>query len=225
VIQNKRLTLRTVGVLLALLFAALAVPGLGDWLYPLPLVIGLAAALVGSWTYFLWTQRRPSSVDQGRLDTVLRTLSRDAIRRIDAEDFALAWPDDLLDPVVELLRSYGDVEHRFEDVAIERRRAALMVAADRLAETEGHHGYPHPVAHSRRYVGIREHEFDAMTTAKDRELFGLFTERQRAIHRAAGEVVDAYDALVVEARRRRYSLGAIESRPLTAGATSELHGR
>ena len=210
--ELKRLTLGAVATFFALLFAALAVPGLGDWLYPLPLVIGLALLLAGSWAYFVWTWRQPTAVDQARLDALLQASPRSAVRRIDFEDFAISWPEDLTDPVVALLQLH-DVEHRFDDPVLERRRVALMEEAQRFFDVEAVNGFPHGGNRNRRYVGIYEGEFDAMITEKDHRLFALFTERQRAIHGAAGDLVSAYDALVAEAKRRRYALGAIESGP------------
>jgi hypothetical protein len=56
-------------------------------LYPLPLIVLLALALVAFWAYVWIERRRPSQADQLRLDHLLSVLPRDAIRRLEGEDF------------------------------------------------------------------------------------------------------------------------------------------
>lgn len=106
---------------------------------------------------------------------------------------------------------FGDVEHRFGDRQLDETRARLYRAADTLLEAEGHHAFVHPTLANRRYVGISEFEIDA-----DPSLYDRFEQRRTTLPLAAGEVVEAYDALIALARRR----GHVIARPMaTAGTT------
>lgn len=187
------------------LLVVLVSPGFRDWVYPLPLIFGLVVLLAIVTGIFVRAQRRPSTVDQKRLDQLFTMLPREAIRRIRYEDFVIPWPDDLTYPVYTFYNEFGDVEHHFDSQALEKRRSQLRETADDFIAAEAmaigtRHG-------DRRYLGITSGELDMASEDERRR----FQERRFAIHRAATDFADAHDSLVGKAKRRRFDLGCLGS--------------
>ena len=183
------------------LVAVLVSPGFRDWVYPLPLTIGLLILLVIAIGSFVRAQRRASTADQKRLDQLFTMLPRDAIRRIRHEDFGIAWPDDLTYPVYMFYNEFGDIEHQFDSRALEKCRGQLREAADKFIAAEAmaigtRHG-------DRRYLGIASGELDMASHDERRR----FEDRRLSIHQTASDFADVHDSLVGKAKRHRFDLG------------------
>ena len=99
--------------------------GFWNWLYPLPLVLVMGLALVACVGLRLHARFQVPPGDQERLDQLLTALPREALRRIEYEDFAVAWPGDLMHPVGVFFNELGDVEHEFRCKPVERARKKL----------------------------------------------------------------------------------------------------
>lgn len=187
------------------LLVVLVSPGFRDWVYPLPLVIGLVALLAAAVGVFLRAQRRPSTADQKRLDQLFAMLPREAIRRIRYEDFGIAWPDDLMYPVYMFYNDFGDVEHQFDSKTLEKCRIQLRETAENFTAAEA---MAIPTRHGdRRYLGIASGELEVASEDE----WHRFEEHRVAIHQAAIAFADAHDSLVKEAKQRRFDLGCLDS--------------
>jgi hypothetical protein len=151
-------------------------------------------------------RRRVPSDDQRRLDQILSTLPREAIRRIEYEDFAIAWPADLLHPVAIFFNDLGYVEHEFGTKSIESARQTLRDAAGTLLQVEAINAVMASDP-DRRYVGIPPAELETASRV-DRD---FYEGRQELIRQTAHRFVDAHDALVREARKRGFDLEALSS--------------
>lgn len=183
-------------------------PGVWDWLYPQPLLILAGVALIVCFGLFLHDRRRVPADDQKRLDEVFSALPREAIRRIEYEDFALAWPADLIHPVRVFINELADVEHEFRTKPIESARRTLFGAGKHLVEVEGINAVMAPDS-SRRFVGIAAGELDgALPEERQR-----YEARHQAIRRAAGDFIGAHDAFVRLAKNRGFDLHALASDP------------
>lgn len=180
--------------------------GIRGWLYPLPLVILLSLALVGCVGLQLRARLPQPKDDQRRLDQIFTALPREAIRRIEYEDFVVAWPADLLHPVRVLYNELGDAEHEFRSKPVERARRKLYEAAERFIEVEGMKAIMAPDS-NRRWVGIASGELDVAPPEKRL----LYEERQQSIHRAAADFVGTHDALVRVAKKRGLDLQALDA--------------
>lgn len=176
------------------------------WLYPLPLVILLSVALVGCIAFRVRDRRQPPNNDQRRLDQIFAALPREAIRRIQYEDFAVAWPADLLHPVRVFYNELGDVEHQFQSKKVEHARQRLYEAAGRFIHDEAMKAVMAPDS-DRRWIGIPSGELDVAPPDERRG----YEERQQSIHGAAADFVAAHDALVRVARKRGLDLHALDS--------------
>jgi hypothetical protein len=174
-------------------------------LYPLPLILLLAIALIGSWTYFGLSQRRPRESDQRRLDRLVDVVPRHVVRRLDEQDFAQDWGEDLTRPLQQYLEDLTDLEHRFEDQRLERLRDRLDQAVVVLLNAERENTWA--ASHKRGYrnVGIMpvEAEFDP-------ERGELYEARSMALQIAAYEVQSAYNDLMGAALERGYNLSRLE---------------
>ena len=176
------------------------------WLYPLPMVILLSVALVGCIAFQVRGRRQPPSDDQRRLDQIFAALPREAIRRIEYEDFAVAWPADLLHPVRVFYNELGDAEHEFRSKRVEHARHRLFEAAGQFINDEAMKAIMAPDS-DRRWIGIASGELDVAPPDKRR----LYEERQQSIHGAAADFVAAHNALVRVAKKRDFDLHALDS--------------
>lgn len=188
------------------LLAVILIPGVWSWLYPLPLLVLVSLALIGCLGFQVRLGRLEPAHDQQLLDRLFTVLAREAIRRIEYEDFVLAWPADLLHPVRVFYNELTDVEHEFRSKPIERARRRLHDAGHRLLEVEGMNAIMAPDSR-RRYVGISTGELDVATSEERR----LYEGRQEAIHRAALDFIEAHGALVRAAKKRGFDLQALDS--------------
>jgi len=194
----------SVASVIGTIVAVAVIPGLGAWLYPLPLIVVLVLALVTSWMFFLISRRGPGQADQERLNRLLSTLPRQAIRRVREEDFSSAWDDDLTYPVTKYLYEHESVEDRFDNRALERRRKHLYEVADKFVHAEGANGFSHRTAHGSRYTG-----WAGMELEEDSEKCKTAEKRRVAIRSPAVEFVKAHDDLVSAAKHRRFKLEAL----------------
>jgi hypothetical protein len=123
----------------ALFITILVTRDLWDSLYPLPLILLLCVALVVCVTFFVRERQRVPADDQRRLDRILSTLPREAIRRIADADLSVSWSSDLLHPVSVFFNDLGFVEHEFRVKPLESARRKLYAAAGEflIAADEG----------------------------------------------------------------------------------------
>jgi hypothetical protein len=206
-----RRTLEVIGSIasiVGLILSALVVFDLWDRLDPMPLLLAcLAVALAACLAFMVRQRRRVPSDDQRRLDQILSTLPRGAIRQIEYEDFAIAWPADLLHPVAIFFNDLGYVEHEFGTKSVESARQELRDAARNLLQVEAINAVMAPDP-DRRYVGIPSAELETASRV-DRD---FYEGRQELIRQTARRFVDAHDALVREARKRGFDLQALSSK-------------
>lgn len=109
----------------------------GNAFFPVGLIVVLALAVFGLLVAVVVMKRRQSRrfspVDQGLLDRILRVLPRPLMRDWRSFDFSCPWPTELILPVEDFLREFGDVEHEFENAKLEAARKRLLYAAGRFA--------------------------------------------------------------------------------------------
>ena len=189
------------------------------WLYPLPLISVLAVLLALSLVYIGLAKRKPSLADQQRLDRVLSTLPREAMRRIEQEDFVAAWRARIVYPVAKYLNEMDGSEEHFDSRALEKRRRSLYQAADRFTYAEAMKGFSHQLANGFRNTGWSDGELDV-----DPEKLALAEERGQAIRSTAAELLEAHEDLVHAARRRGLSLDALSSDPPVASWEADGSG-
>jgi hypothetical protein len=182
--------------------------GIWDRLYPIPLIVVLAVALVVSWVYFVIDKRRPSDADQRRLDTVFELLSRKAIDNVAAEGFVASWRDTLTWPVVLYVEEHAGHEEHFDNRAMEKRRQRLFQAADEFRWADAKHGFPDRYNRDFRNTGWSEGELEF-----DERKLGIAERRAKMIRDAAEELVAAHDDFVALAKRRGYALDALSTAP------------
>lgn len=188
--------------------AIVLIPGVANWLYPLPLIVILTLALLASWAVFLFRSRAPSSADQATLDKLFALLPTKAVRRIQVEDFDAPWPEDITYPVVVFWQELQGPENHFRSRGLERPRQRLMRAAMKFVEAEAMQGYDHPRLDNRRDTGLTVCELELAPEKR-----ALADERRSTIHTAAVEFAQAHAALVAAASRRRLALQALSGEP------------
>lgn len=140
------------------------VPGLGQWLYPLPLSTFLAIALIASWLYFLWSKRRPAPGDARRLSQILEVLPREAISDVRGEDFAISWRASLTDPVTRYVRDQDEVEHHFSDERLEQRRKSLVRTGRDFIDEEATNAWDDEGRDGHRYAAFAQGKLKAIRT-------------------------------------------------------------
>ena len=190
----------------SLVLSVVVFPDFWAWFYPLPFIVVLVIALAISVGLNVrhWLQVSPA--DQRRLDQIFSALPREAIRRIEYEDFAVAWPADLLHPVQLFYNELGDAEHEFQPKPLERARQKLRHAAGQFLEEEAMKAIMAPDT-DRRWIGIASGELDVAPPEKRQ----LYEERQHDIHLAATEFTSAHHALVRVAKKRGFDLSGLDS--------------
>lgn len=191
------------------------IPGASAWLYPLPLIVLLAVLLIASWTYLATRLRSPDAHEQGRLDKLFGVLSGEAIRR--SEDFGAPWPEWLTYPVQFFLHELQGAECQFRSWSLERRRVALTDAAVVFDNAEAMNGFGHPIAWSRRHTGFIEGELDI-----EPGKLAIASERRAEIHSAARALVNQHQRLVIAAKRRGFSLAALDGQLIEPPWKAEL---
>ncbi|HET8815537.1 MAG TPA: hypothetical protein VFM51_11360 [Solirubrobacterales bacterium] len=181
-------------------------PGFRAWFYPVPFIVLLVIALAISVGFHIRHRLQVAPADQKRLDRIFSALPREAIRRIEYEDFGIAWPADLLHPVQLFYNELGDAEHEFQSKPLERARQELRQAAGRFLEEEAMKAIMAP-DNGRRWIGIASGELDVSPPEKRK----LYEEREHDIHLAATEFTSAHDALVRVAKKRGFDLSSLDS--------------
>jgi len=206
-----RALIGTIGVLGSLIAIVSAPSAIWDWLYPVPLIAVLLAALVGSWIYIWAAQRKPSQADQQRLDRLLSALPREAIRRFEGEDFATPWRERSVFPVTWYVQELDGVEEHFDSKAMEKRRRRLYAAADRFMWEEAKKGFVHEQRSGFRNTGFSLGEIEG-----DDKKLAMAEERGEILRSAAAEFLKTYDDLLATARRYQLKLDAMSSDPPVA---------
>jgi hypothetical protein len=202
--------------------AVALIPGVAAWLYPLPLIVLLVVSFVASWAFFALRLRTPDPHEQARLDKLFTVLSGEAIRRIAAEDFDTPWPEYLTYPVEYFLHELQGAECRFRSRALEKRRSEVADAAVEFVEAEAANGFGHPIAWDRRHTGFVESELEI-----DHDKLAIATGRRTDIYSGATAFVDAHQKLVDAAKRRGFSLAALDGKQIEPPwkADEEAEGR
>lgn len=197
------------GVVASLIAIIAAREAIWAWLYPVPLIVLLAVALAASWVYMWLEKRAPSEADQARLDRVLRTLPRETIRRLEAEDFEAPWRERNVYPFVYYVEELGGPEEHFRTRALEKHRQALYDGARAFIWAEAKKGFVHEPREGFRNTGASIGEVES-----DPAKLAIAEQRGAELRSAAAKVFAAHEALVVVAGERRYSLNALSSEPL-----------
>jgi hypothetical protein len=203
-------TLNAVGGIASIVGLGLAValiPGVAGWLYPLPVIVILAVSLTASWVFFALRLRSPDPHEQERLNKLFAVLSSEAMRRIGDEDFGAPWPQYLTYPVQFFLHELQGAECRFRSRALEKRRSVLVDAAVAFADAEALNGFGHPIAWDRRHTGFIEGELEI-----ERDKLVIANRRRSLIYSTANAFVDAHEKLVEAAKRRGFSLAALDGK-------------
>ena len=195
-----------VGFVAAVLAIVQNADAIWQWLYPVPLIVGLAAALVGSWVYFWTAHASPSAEDQRRLDRLLKALPREATRRLESQDFVAPWPERSVYPTQFYVNELDGPEDHFASRRLEKKRRRLYESAVSFIEADAWKGFPHPMREGFRNTGWTIGELE-----EDTEKARMAKERAAELQSLAAEALDAHEALVKEARREGYSLAASES--------------
>lgn len=190
----------------SLVLSVVVFPDFWAWFYPLPLIVVLVIALAISVGLNVRHRLQVLPADQNRLNQIFSAVPREAIRRIEYEDFGVAWPADLLHPVQLFYNELGDAEHEFQSKPLERARQKLRQTAERFLEEEAMKAIMAPDT-DRRWIGIASGELDVAPPEKRQ----LYEERQHDIHLAATEFTAAHDALVRAAKPRGFDLGSLDS--------------
>jgi hypothetical protein len=189
----------------SLLAGALTIAGAASWFAGAVWPVGVVVAETIGLALFAWiaisrfrTPRREA--DQRRLDEVLGLLSRPSMRRIARADFTRTWPSFYTYPASLFSAHFNEVENRFEDRGLERRRVALHHAAYEFVTQEGRNAVDcdHP-AHG---VPVREAGGGAASEESVRSL-------SDAIFRASRDVLAAHSDLVESAKNKGYDLSAL----------------
>jgi hypothetical protein len=150
-------------------------------------------------------EHAPTPGDQERLDRLLGTLSRPAMRALGSHDFGAAWPDGLTWPARVFVEELEGIEQNFDDPSLDELRVSLRVAAEDFLETEAANGFPAQVGTGRRNTGWASGELEG-----DQERYAIAEARRQEIHEAATRFMTAHDDLVRAARQRGYGLQALE---------------
>jgi hypothetical protein len=179
---------------------------LWSWLYPLPLIVLLAVALIASCVYIWIERRRPSEADQLRLNRLLSALPREAIRRLEGEDFVAAWRERSVYPLVYYVHELDGPEEHFDSKAMERCRERLYAAAKSFIWAEAMKGFHHQLATGFRNTGWSQGELE-----DDDDKLAKAEARGHELRSAAADVLAAHGHLLAVARRRHYDLAAISS--------------
>jgi hypothetical protein len=198
----------------ASVFALVYIPGFRSFVWPVGVVLGLAFLLLGTWL-FLWRRlRAPDDVDQRLLDEILGVLSREAMRELADNDFAIAWPGSMLEPVRRFEHRFDGVEFEFLSRSMEKHREALRESAGRLLDATAmnswpaHYRMPDPTSPPWFDVGRSNSELDFI---EDEEAERAMA-RIHLLRKASWAFQDQHDALVREARRDRFDVGALLAR-------------
>jgi hypothetical protein len=194
------------GVVASLIAVVAARDAIWAWLYPVPLIAVLTTALGATWIYVGLERRKPSDADQRRLDRLLGALPREAVRRLEGEDFAAPWRERSVYPFTYYLHELDGPEEQFSAKAMERHRNRLYVAVDKFLWAEAKKGFAHEQARGFRNTGWSLGELEG-----DDDKLALAEERSREIRSAAAAVISAHRALLKLASSRGYSLAAIAS--------------
>jgi hypothetical protein len=196
----------TLGLVASIVAVVTAREAIWGWLYPAPLIAMLAAALGGTWAYMWFGQNRPSAGDQQRLDRLLSTLPREAIKRLESEDFIAPWRERTVYPFTYFVNELNGPEEHFNAKSLEQRRTRLYSAVDAFLWAEAKKGFMHPHAKGRRNVGWMLGELEG-----DDQKLALAETRAAEIRAAAADVIAAHDNLVRAGRRRGYNLATLSS--------------
>ena len=211
---------RTLGTVASVvtIVVALGVSAVLHMLWPIGVVVAMGIVLITLAALLVREHRTVKRLppDQTRLDELLSLLTRPLIRAIEVEDFTVAWPLRITYPVEVLVEEFGDVEHRFQDRALEARRDVLFAAADHLVTAWRANAWMHPRDSSRLYVGVFGGEAEGVP-----ELYERLYERANAIRKPKWELIEAHRALLETAIERGYDVSAVKGdRPLHPSVAS-----
>ncbi|HEV2790421.1 MAG TPA: hypothetical protein VGV69_03895 [Solirubrobacterales bacterium] len=149
--------------------------------------------------------------DKTELDTALRTadkatfedlvklVSRNEINFLKEHDFGNAWPDRIIYPLYGYRASRDAVEHQFHDQVLEGQRTRLHDAIKGF--TEQLSSYSVPAESGNSFFELNEKQWVRSHPPGD-ETYRRFQAHRRELGELADVVVEAYDDLVREARRR-----------------------
>jgi hypothetical protein len=194
------------GLIASIIAIVSARSAIWKWLYPVPLIILLAGALAGLLGY-TWLQRqRPTEADQERLDRLLATIPRDAIHRLENEDFATPWREASVYPFVKYVEELRASEEHFDSRSVERRRGLLYEAANQFIWAEAKNGFVHQHRENLRNTGWLLGDLEG-----DERALTIAEKRASTIRDAAADVIAAYEDLLAVARRKGFDLDAIAS--------------
>jgi hypothetical protein len=198
----------TVGFIASVIGIAMAPADVWKWVYPLAVVIALAAALAATWAYLILMRAKPSPHEQARLDRLLGVLPRKAIRRLEEQDFIAPWPARSVYPVMYFVNELDGADQEFNDRRLERTRADLSQAGDEFLEAEALNGYPHQLNRKLRNTGRLLGDLEG-----DDKALALAESRAAAIRAPATRLLRAHGELLTVARRRGYDLEAAAGDP------------
>jgi hypothetical protein len=158
------------------------------------LVFGLAVRVIDlEWRGTPRQQQRDRDLMRGLLTIV----ARDDVVWLKEHDFGSPWEGEKLLVLARLAYGYNEVEHQFYDSTLEGRRQMLVAAIQVLLRESGQRSGID--RHGRESISAWD-DSPSHRTADERE------ERKResrtVIHKAADDVVAAYDALMSRARDR-----------------------
>lgn len=183
----------------------------GEATFPWPLVIVLAALLLGTYSYLAYQRfwRTPGpmtgwvgvSEDQAPLDRIFEQLPRSVVREIECEDFGGSWREDLTWPLNPFVHEFDGAENEFATEELEARRRKLFESAKQLLIEEAGKGWDHKMADGRRNVGWTDLEI-----SEDFEKLKLARGRSDAIYAAAQEFSAAHDAFARTAKKHGLAL-------------------
>ncbi len=139
------------------------------------------------------------AADKRTYEELVGLLTRNVIRFLREHDFGNAWSRELVMPLFEYEATRNDVEHRYLDAVLERRRQTLYAAVDSITTKLMRYG-----VWAKNLDGF--YEIVGSDLVRDEppegERHERWEERRAEINEAADVVVGAYDALVLEARKR-----------------------
>lgn len=138
------------------------------------------------------------AADKATYEDLVKLVPRHAVTFLEEHDFGASWFETQVSPFYEYRHTRIAVEHHFHNEALEEHRSALYAAIEKFTAQLSQHSSP---SDHGSHFELNEKQWTRSHPSGD-DTYQRYEANRRALSKLAGDVVDAYDALVQEARRR-----------------------
>lgn len=138
------------------------------------------------------------AADKATYEDLAELVPRHVITFLEEHDFGASWFDAQVSPLYTYRHTRNAVEHQFHDQVLEERRFAFYAIVEKFTLELSQHSSP---SEHGRHFELNEKQWTRSHPPGD-DTYRRYELHRRTLNELADEVVEAYNALVEEARRR-----------------------